>query len=229
MNELIRNERKQIPDGLSDAERNARAEIVLMETAGKYNDAIKINGSQDITSCQKALTEIRKNIYTQLSRKNEIYEDLEAISKLSSAVDAYESQHPETEQADSLMPVSLFDFHNILAEIVEREPDTLKDFYKYDYKARSSRAKAVFAELHKNDQTDEQPLIEHIRWHLFMLSEGYQYDPLTAVPEVTKLHIAKLHSDMTQNISPEEMGKDDSVEETFRKVSKTLKENQIEL
>ena len=52
--------------------------------------------------------------------------------------------------------------------------DLTKGFYQYDYNSASSRARAAFDLCRKELAHDNE--IEHVRWNLFMLTEGYHND-----------------------------------------------------
>ena len=69
--------------------------------------------------------------------------------------------------------------------------DLISDFYKLDYDAWSSRARAVFDQCDK--PFEHSAAIEHKRWVMYMLTEGYQYGQKTD-------HVAKLHRDIGRKI-----------------------------
>lgn len=66
----------------------------------------------------------------------------------------------------------------------------IADFYESDYNSWSSRARAVFDSCEKtNGYKKLDPEIEHKRWILYMLTEGYEYGE-------KKDYAAKLHNDI---------------------------------
>lgn len=127
-------------------------------------------------------------------------------------------------QVDELMPddidnksglefPELFrNFHKSLQLIKSTDSELFMGFYKHDYNVRSSMAQSVFSFIHYWDDS-ASGVNEHIRWHAFMLSEGYQYGQ-------KKCHIAKLHPSMKRDVSETEKEKDDSVKTIMERAAR---------
>lgn len=80
--------------------------------------------------------------------------------------------------------------------------DVISDFYNDDYNSWSSRARAVFDKC--DSQFAHSAAVEHKRWIMYMLTEGYQYGEVTD-------HIAKLHKDIGKDA-------DDARDEEYQKI-----------
>lgn len=65
--------------------------------------------------------------------------------------------------------------------------ELIAGFYRSDYDSNSSRARAVFDACHRT--FGHSPALEHRRWIMYMLTEGYQYGKKTD-------HVSKLHRDI---------------------------------
>ncbi len=74
---------------------------------------------------------------------------------------------------ESALEKKAFDTHK---KWLDKKPEKIDDFWKYEYSYRSSMSQAIHGEITKKLPKEKAAVVEHKRWNAYVRSEGFTYN-----------------------------------------------------
>ena len=174
-----------------DKENNSKAE-------SEKDHAGKIDRFSEQKTAMDNYEEYKKNLLKPMMAIKEKTNKSPEEKALESRFDMLMNAYHKTERK-----MDVYEWH----KLIRKNPEVFSDFYKSDYKVGSSVCRAVYNMIYDTSGIDGET--EHMRWHVYMLTEGFEYSG--KMIEKKSLQ-AKLHKDMVsyKNLKSEDRIKDES-------------------